>query len=915
MEGSGLLESSEGRWQFAGVEFDSRSGEVCVDGNQVPLERKPREMLRAFLAHPGELITKSELLEMVWPGRIVSESAVTNCIGKLRTAINDPNGLVIHTVHGYGYRLIATVQINPYEHTASDNNIAKSLTIPGWDLRDRLGGSVHGEVWRAYKPESGVVSIFKIARSGFGLDILRRELAVERYLRDRVSRNVPIPTVISSQLSESPFYIQFEQAAGSPLSDWAVAAGRTREQLVELLAQTAETISIVNSVGVLHRGLNPTRFMVHASNGTAIKVALSDIGSSYLYEVDKQYPTSATLDDGEVLKAGVYLAPELLSGAAHSIKTDVYALGIILYQALIHDFKKSMAPGWEQQVGDELLCEDIAAATHIDPAQRLGDAGELARRLRDLDARRQKRAEADARLLRLRRSELALQITRARRVPLIGLFVALALGFGVSLWLALHWHNAVQQEMKDLAVTHAVTSFLTQDLLAPASAEPGHSADVTIGTLLDRAAATLDKRFAHQPLLHATLQGVLGEDYAALVEPDKAVPLLLAAEKALSELRGPADSQTESMRTALHVLYINGTITSHLDDIIAVTTRQIDAEAAAGHPHPDAEYKARVALYATQCWKNAGILHGANCGNVLDDLLKSARERFGEHDPLTLRIRYNRASLLGVSGRVDEAIPEFKSALSELQKIYGPDSPKLSLLLEQMSKGLEYGGTPSLTIPMLDHAIKQISTNLGKNHPYLWTARRALGAAYLRAGRVNDALKIQMQQLSFVIARYGKNSSQYLTALRFLVAAEVPAGKLKDAIAHANEGLTLNLHLNTDQYDAYELRNLLATVYEKQGKEHQAGELLKQNLEMAEKNAPGGDLQIGSYALHYAQHLLDQGDLDQAHLLATKALAHFRKLFGADSPLIQAAQKIETQSQIKPLSAKEPIAELRAALA
>ena len=92
------------RWQFAGRSLDERALELRVDGNTIELPKKPLELLMYFLRHAGEVVTKDQILEAVWPGRIVSETSLTNAIGKLRTALRDEEQLLIRSVYGFGYR-------------------------------------------------------------------------------------------------------------------------------------------------------------------------------------------------------------------------------------------------------------------------------------------------------------------------------------------------------------------------------------------------------------------------------------------------------------------------------------------------------------------------------------------------------------------------------------------------------------------------------------------------------------------------------------------------------------------------------------------------------------------------------------------------------------------------------------------
>ena len=59
------------------------------------------------------------------------------------------------------------------------------------------------------------------------------------------------------------------------------------------------------------------------------------------------------------------------------------------YQLLAGDLRRMMAPGWERDITDELLREDLARATDVNPQQRLPSVAEFTRRLRELPVRRE----------------------------------------------------------------------------------------------------------------------------------------------------------------------------------------------------------------------------------------------------------------------------------------------------------------------------------------------------------------------------------------------------------------------------------------------------------------------------------------------------------------------------------------------
>lgn len=111
---SGLL------WRFGQVEFNELTQELRVSGKLVPLERKPLDVLVYLLRHAGEVVTKNDLLDNVWPGRVVVDAATTVAIGKIRQAISDESQTLIKTLHGHGYRLVAPVSCEQIPRVSAD---------------------------------------------------------------------------------------------------------------------------------------------------------------------------------------------------------------------------------------------------------------------------------------------------------------------------------------------------------------------------------------------------------------------------------------------------------------------------------------------------------------------------------------------------------------------------------------------------------------------------------------------------------------------------------------------------------------------------------------------------------------------------------------------------------------------------
>ena len=107
---TGVSEGSERLWSFAGREFDESRLELRVSGKPVELELKPLEILVQLLLHAGEVVTKDELLDAVWPGLTVVEGSLSTAIYKLRKALGDEESAIVVTVPRVGYRLEGSVQ-------------------------------------------------------------------------------------------------------------------------------------------------------------------------------------------------------------------------------------------------------------------------------------------------------------------------------------------------------------------------------------------------------------------------------------------------------------------------------------------------------------------------------------------------------------------------------------------------------------------------------------------------------------------------------------------------------------------------------------------------------------------------------------------------------------------------------------
>lgn len=100
--------------RFAGFEFDPLRSEVrVIGGAPVRLRPKALDLLRQFLANPGRVLSKQELMAAVWPNIYVGDDSLFQCIKELRAALGDDQRQLIKVSSGRGYLFDTSVETAP----------------------------------------------------------------------------------------------------------------------------------------------------------------------------------------------------------------------------------------------------------------------------------------------------------------------------------------------------------------------------------------------------------------------------------------------------------------------------------------------------------------------------------------------------------------------------------------------------------------------------------------------------------------------------------------------------------------------------------------------------------------------------------------------------------------------------------
>jgi DNA-binding winged helix-turn-helix (wHTH) protein len=219
-------------WRFGNALLDEQALTLTVNNAEVELERRPLELLLLLLKHAGEVVTKDEILDALWPDRDISEASLTKCAARLRSALADEDHTIIRTAHGYGYRFAAPVTVQNVEARAvvlpPKVEVSPGDKVPhrtGWTLVRKLGAGGFGDAWLGELEVTKEQRVFKFASQDAGLVALRREVALSRLLREGLGPRGDFNRVLDWNFAETPYFIETDYWPEGNLAEWCVAQG------------------------------------------------------------------------------------------------------------------------------------------------------------------------------------------------------------------------------------------------------------------------------------------------------------------------------------------------------------------------------------------------------------------------------------------------------------------------------------------------------------------------------------------------------------------------------------------------------------------------------------------------------------------------------------------------------------------
>src|SRR5947208_4446410 len=741
----GEVEETSGRlWRFADYEFDELRHELRVRGKSAEIESKPLEILLQLLLHAGEVVTKEELLESVWPDVMVVDGSLATAISKLRKVMGDEAHPAIVTVPRVGYRLAVPVYCKSVAAAAGPELGFKAGDLvtarEQWRLTRPLERSGSSEVWIAENPKTREERVFKFASDGVRLKGLKREITVSRFLRESLGERPEFVRILEWNFESAPFFLESEYA-GPNLAEWGEQQGGLAKipvgMRLQFLTDIAEAVAAAHGIGVLHKDLKAANILVvPAKTGAGWQIKVADFGSASLFDPSRLralgitnlgFTQTVSPQDGSLTGTLMYMAPEVLAGQSPSASSDVYALGVLLYQFLVGDFRKPLAPGWESDIADPLLREDIAEAASGDPSKRLSSAADLVERLTTLDQRRAQRGELESAKLRAQVAERELAEARARRPWVVLAVIALAAGLAVSFTLYRRAARERDHASRQTAIATSINQFLSDDLLGRSNPFLSGKASESLTDAIRQASPSIDNQFKDEPLvaarLHQTIARALDNrtDYPdARAEYGHAAALFRQVDGELSQdaivvqlQRATAESRSyekDSLPLAKSILSQQEGLIAKLphprsdvpvwlasargmialiDNNAKAAAENFQSAVEKSEVLPAFDESARLTFKQRLGFSYIRMCAGAKAEQTFRDLILAFTRITGPDSPNVLRVRLNLAQAYMIQNKHAEAVREANAIYPDFVTHLGPDHEltKQSLTTRAQSEG------------------------------------------------------------------------------------------------------------------------------------------------------------------------------------------------------------------------------------
>ncbi|HEX6832377.1 MAG TPA: serine/threonine-protein kinase [Rudaea sp.] len=739
----------------------------------------------------------------------------------------------------------AALPVNALLQSLPDTELAAGDRIGAWRLVRKLASGGMGSVYLAERADGHFEqqAAIKLLR-GLPTAAALLHLASERQLLAGLSHpNIARLLDGGATPSGQPFLVM-EYIEGVPIDEYCDEHRLDLRARLKLFQNVCRAVQFAHQRLIVHCDLKPSNILVRRDGAPV----LLDFGIARALD-----RVSDASGDGERFFTPRYASPEQLRGAEISTASDVYSLGLMLFELLTgRKARLDAADHTVTQLGNgecrpsqfvsdadvrRRLRGDLDAivlrATATEPAQRYASAEAFAADI----GRHLERQPVLARpqTLRYRYGRLL-----QRRWPLFAAAALFALLAGVFTWRVVSERDralAAEHEARVQAVTAQQVSDFLVSVFEVANPEKNQKRDITAVQVLDQGASRIDGELKEQPAVRARLLHVLGRAYSMLGRPKAAADLYERA-------------------------------------------AQLRTSAAVNDPLAAAESYSLLAVELT----NHG--HADQADAAAHKALELRAPRLPADDPKMADSWNTLALVRGDLGKYDEAQADFRKALAIREKQFGPESSEVAATLHNIGLTYAHSEHEKEAVDYLRRALALKRRYYGDDHPQVLITRQNLGQALASLGQTDEAIAHLRAVLDGEVKLEGEVNDDVATAHNNIGSALHDAGRLQEAAAEYRIAIDLRKRMDggTASPTYAQPLNNLAYAYEDMGDYAQAEPLFRESLAVRRKALSADDLIVVRAEHNLARLLTSEGKLAEAKPLIDHALAVRDQRLPEDNP-------------------------------
>jgi serine/threonine protein kinase/tetratricopeptide (TPR) repeat protein len=776
-------------------------------------------------------------------------------------------------------------------------------TLGAWVLDRPIGEGGMGSVWLARRSDgrfegAAAIKFLSLAVAGpRGEARFRREGSIlARFSHPNIAR------LLDAGVSPTGLpYLVLEYIEGKPIDVWCDERELDVDERLALFQQILGAVAHAHASFIVHRDLKPLNILVKA-DGT---VKLLDFGIAKMLE-EGGAMTGAITGSHEAVFTYKYAAPEQLRGDPITTATDVYSLGVVLYELLAgthptsaashtpaehvvrvlesesRQLSRAVAPSAQLSAEDaqrfahargtsperlhRILAGDldniVGKALKKNPADRYGTVEAFSEDIRRHLDHEPVSARADSFAYRARK------FVRRNRVPVT--FAALAaIGLvGAAVRESRLRARAESEARKAVAVEeYMVSIFSAADPLAPWVDKPN---EVSARALLDRGAARMDTSLSKQPEVRAELRSAIGRVYSNLGVLDRASTEL---RRSLAERRKLYGANSAPVAEAMDQL---GELLDKQDSFPQADTMLRSALAVRRKL-----FGLRNEQTAESLNHLAQLLTDRDAIDEAEPLYRQAlairRELYGDNDLLVATTRDYLGQMLHAKGADSAAVSQYVQVLATRQRLLGSDHPLTAQTIGEIANSLELMGKYADAEQRYRQALAIERKSLGSAHPIIATTLNNLGQMLFKMGRNAEADSLLREALAINRKLHGENHDAVSANLSNLALIVRERGDFDEAERLLSEALAIDRSLYGPDHEnvGFDL-NEIAVVMRYKGRSDSAVTILRQVLAMNSSRVIGADSR-GSLmtTTNLARALEDVGQLGESEELLRGVLSKF----------------------------------------